>query len=300
MGLKGSRPVVGAWRGGALSSATNLIFDLPFTMTEYYSTASDLRWYSMLSEADRTTSRYLNNLAGAVQTYTAGTTVSERWNSPVIGPSQAYRGDSPEWVSRTGDTINAQPALTGDGAGHSGNGSSTSATVVLKRDGTEIASADDTFLETDVPAGPATYRLEATLQRESSFDLSTNISAAWTFRSDTASGATPTPLPLWNVSFLPTLNAANAAPAGRTFAIPATVSVQPGSTTASPSTVSVQYSTDDGTTWRNATVSGSNTSRTVTVAHPDANGFVSLKATVSDSAGNSVEQTIIRAYKIAR
>jgi hypothetical protein len=79
--------------------------------------------------------------------------------------------------------------------------------------------------------------------------------------------------------------------------MPVTVSVQPNSTAAGLNTVTVQYSTNDGATWTNATVSGTGTARTVT--HPRMTGFVSLRATVSDYAGNGVEQTIIHAYKIA-
>ncbi|HEX6470268.1 MAG TPA: hypothetical protein VF069_14315 [Streptosporangiaceae bacterium] len=46
-------------------------------------------------------------------------------------------------------------------------------------------------------------------------------------------------------------------------------------------------------------MTGSGAARTVTVVHPNITGFVSLRATATDVAGNSVRQTIIHAYKIA-
>jgi hypothetical protein len=38
----------------------------------------------------------------------------------------------------------------------------------------------------------------------------------------------------------------------------------------------------------------------VQVQHPDRAGFVSLRASARDAGGNTVEQTIIRAYRIVR
>jgi hypothetical protein len=35
------------------------------------------------------------------------------------------------------------------------------------------------------------------------------------------------------------------------------------------------------------------------VRHPAVDGFVSLRATATDGAGSTVEQTVIRAYRIA-
>jgi hypothetical protein len=38
---------------------------------------------------------------------------------------------------------------------------------------------------------------------------------------------------------------------------------------------------------------------TAQVRHPKQDGFVSLRASVTDNAGNTVQQTIIQAYRIA-
>jgi hypothetical protein len=61
--------------------------------------------------------------------------------------------------------------------------------------------------------------------------------------------------------------------------------------------VTVEVSHDDGATWKTAPVSGKGAIREATVDNP-AGGSVSLRAVVTDSAGNRVEQTIIRAYLV--
>jgi hypothetical protein len=63
--------------------------------------------------------------------------------------------------------------------------------------------------------------------------------------------------------------------------------------------VTVEASFDDGDTWQPLRVRGWGDDRTVVIDHPTGPGFVSLRATVADSNGNRVEQTIIHAYRLA-
>jgi hypothetical protein len=202
---------------------------------------------------------------------------------------------------RRGDTIAADVKLFGDGAGHPGHPFLlSSGQLELRRDGVVVGTSPyPSFPAFDVPSGYATYQLEATAERGAPAELSTRVNAVWTFRSATMGGDSWVRLPIWNVSFQPTLNAAGAAKAATRLAIPATIAVQPNSTAAALATVTVQYSTNDGQTWTNALVTGSGLSRTVIVDHPNITGFISLRATATDQAGNSVVQTVIRAYKIA-
>jgi long-subunit fatty acid transport protein len=98
------------------------------------------------------------------------------------------------------------------------------------------------------------------------------------------------------VRFTPSLDAGNKAPAGKLFTIPVTVASQSG---AGPDTVkqlAVQVSYDDGKTWQPTKAQRVGSGWTVTVAHPASGGFVSLRATATDSAGNTVDQTIVHAY----
>jgi len=83
-----------------------------------------------------------------------------------------------------------------------------------------------------------------------------------------------------------------------------TVSITPqqlpgatGAGTLGKPTVALSY--DDGKTWRSATVTkGPNGSWTVTVEALLRTKFVSIRTDLADSKGNSVSQTIIRAFGV--
>jgi hypothetical protein len=297
--FKGAHAYPGTGRYG-LSSQFTTAFNPPFPLTEYYNTGSNLRWQGFLTQ--QVTDGPVSDLESGLADYRAGTTVSEVWNKPVIGPAHGMAADPSRWAVRLGDLISTDIQLFGDSAGHPGRvWSYLTGQQVLRRDGVVLGEAPypadrQSF---PVPGGYGTYELTVSADRAAPIELSTHVDAVWTFKSDTIAGSSPVRLPLWNVSFRPTLNAGNSAPAGRSFSLPAVVTTQPNSTAAALRTVSVQYSTNDGATWKNAVVTGSGTNRTVTVVHPPGNGFVSLRATVTDQAGNGVVQTIIRAYKTA-
>jgi hypothetical protein len=57
----------------------------------------------------------------------------------------------------------------------------------------------------------------------------------------------------------------------------------------------VSYSHDDGKSGRNAGVGGNN----ALIYHPADAKWTSLKATAKDAKGNTVELTVIRAYRVA-
>ncbi|GAA3190174.1 hypothetical protein [Nonomuraea roseoviolacea] len=57
-------------------------------------------------------------------------------------------------------------------------------------------------------------------------------------------------------------------------------------------------STDDGASWRQVPVVPSGTGWTALIANPGIPGFVSLRATSTDTAGARVTQTITRAYAV--
>jgi hypothetical protein len=58
----------------------------------------------------------------------------------------------------------------------------------------------------------------------------------------------------------------------------------------------VQVSYDDGATWQPVHLVRSRDQWLAVVAHPKDAKFVSLKAQANDASGNTVDQTIIRAY----
>jgi hypothetical protein len=90
----------------------------------------------------------------------------------------------------------------------------------------------------------------------------------------------------------------NEAPAGGSFQFMVNAGHRPGADGAADLVNAiVNYSTDEGTSWQQASVTKAATGKyVVTVRHPAAGGYVWLKTRVWDTAGNWVEQTVQRAY----
>jgi hypothetical protein len=187
--------------------------------------------------------------------------------------------------------------LLGDAAGHTGCGSGRARTS-LSRDGDVIGETDRGGSgEFDVPADGGTYRLETDLTRYAGFVLSTRVTAAWTFTSEHVAGEDPEALPLMAVRYAPELDAHNRAPAGGRYQIPFTIDRL--GDIGRVSGVGVEASFDDGQTWTRLRVARPHDGRYVaSITHPAGNGFVSLRATVTDDRGNSLEQAIVRAYEL--
>ncbi|MEV0810135.1 S8 family serine peptidase [Micromonospora sp. NPDC050200] len=224
-------------------------------------------------------------------------TVHEDWNAAPYGPS--FSRLSPlQGITRNGDTMQVRVPLFSDAAGHFGDWRYDTARTALYRDGEPVGKTpypgSGRF---KVPPGEATYRVEtsATL---SFTDLSTEVSAAWTFRSTHVPGDDWAQLPAMAVRFAPPLAVDNSAPAGRPFVVPVTVERQPGAPDATVTALTVDVSYDGGKTWRKADLHQWGTGWAAKVQHPAGPGHVSLRATASDSAGNTVTQQIIQAYRL--
>ncbi|MFC3505507.1 S8 family serine peptidase [Micromonospora krabiensis] len=271
---------------GPIGSQTPI--DLPFKGTEYYNTDGGIEWTSTFVEGD--------NLTTQESTFQAGKTYSRTWNATPFGPTVLA---APTWsplgyAGRDGDTISvAAPPLFADAAGRPGNRDDLPVKLRLSRDGREVATADGPYADFAVPAGRATYRLEATVTRGAPDTLSTSVSVAWTFTS--AHTSKPEPLPLTTARATPVLDDTNTARVGRTLPVPVSLDRQAGSAAAPNRTLHVAASFDDGRTWVAVPV----VRGVAHVTHPRRPGFVSLRLTATDTAGAAVTQTIQRAYRIA-
>ncbi|MFG1696887.1 S8 family serine peptidase [Nonomuraea sp. NPDC049309] len=269
---------------------TEITFPMPSTITEYVNADGGVTWRRSFWE-DGPEGRATSLESGPAR-YAPGRTYQESWNTGVFSPVLAA-GEEGYGVTRSGDAIAANPSLYGDGAGHPGWSVITRARVALYRDGVLIGeSAQPGRIGFRVPPEDAGYRLVVETERGAPATLTTRNAVTWTFRSGHTEAATP--LPVSVVRFAPALDAANTAPSGRTYRIPIRVERQPGSAAGDVRELSVEVSFDDGATWSPARVHRGQ----VTVHHPAAAGFVSLRARATDSAGNAVEQTVIRAYRI--
>ncbi|CAL9462230.1 hypothetical protein SUDANB95_02646 [Actinosynnema sp. ALI-1.44] len=229
------------------------------------------------------------------RTYRPGRRYAEAFGFPVLGPTPPH--SARPYVFRVGDVVVADLWLFGDGAGNRGDALTATSRTTLHRDGEQIGETPLPGIGVfPVPPGPATYRLAADSSRPvESAEFSTRVRTTWTFRSDTAPGADPRPLPLTFVRFTPTLDGNGAAPAGRLLTVPLEITRQEGGDSGRVRRLRVEVSFDDGGTWTEAPVLG-HTAMVRNAAGPGA--CASLRVTGSDSRGNTFEQTLIRAYKL--
>ena len=266
---------------------------LPATPSIYVTT-EDVTWdgYLIYTNGDAEASF----LYSARTTYQPGRTYRQNWGRAVVGP--AFPAHSP-WVSRTGDTMGLTPPQA-DKEGHYGQGIAGRGSMDLYRNGVQLASLDYPFqapkdMEVVVPTGPGAYRLDVRTAGSGVLDLSTATQTSWTFKSTTTTGIAA--LPLWAVRFLP----GNELKAGRTHVLPIVAEAQQGSPVGQLKSVKVQTSTDDGKTWRAAPLRSTGGGRfAAVVAVPDGSTYVSVRAQAADSKGNTVQETITRAYKVTR
>lgn len=274
--------------GGSGPIGSRTPVDLPFHGTEYYNTDGGITWTSTLVEGDNSTLQE--------STFKAGRSYTQTWNAAPFGPTvaQAPALAPLGYAGRDGDTISvAALPLFGDAMGRPASRDDRPMQIRLLRDGKEVGTSDSPWAEFAVPAAKAAYRLEATTTRGAPDTLSTSVSVAWTFTS--AYTASPQRLPLTTVRPMPVLDDTNTARAGRIMTIPVTLDRQADSKAAANRSLTVSASFDDGRTWVALPVLRD----VALISHPRRAGFVALRLTATDTAGNTVTQTIQRAYRIS-
>ncbi|OLB82750.1 MAG: hypothetical protein AUI14_00075 [Actinobacteria bacterium 13_2_20CM_2_71_6] len=293
--------------GGATTGLN--ITHLPFERDEFYNNDDDGRgtlWRPIMIEqfADPDFgTQDLTSFDQAPTGYLAGHHYDEVWNRAVFGP--AFPAQAPDywpWDFRFGDKLELAVPLFSDRVGRAGFDRLAAGQTTLFRDGVKFAEAPDSFgHEFLVPPGDAAYRLEVSCTRAAQYPLSTSVSTAFTFRSAHVDGdiRTKAILPLSAIRFAPGLDSKESAPAGRSFSLPVSVQRQPGGPAAGTGSLTVEVSYDNGKTWKAASVTTTSDGWTAQLSHPRKAGYVSLRAKYADAAGNTTEETIIRAYRIS-
>ncbi|MGI5153358.1 S8 family serine peptidase [Plantactinospora sp. CA-294935] len=273
-----------------------MTFPLPSTRIEYYNTDGRAQWFRSVDETTGSGAEqaYLTSLVAPPTTYRAGQSYQEQWSRGVFGPTVAAPPYEHQWVTRLGDTLTVQAPLYGDGVGRAGFSSIATGRITLERDGKVLAELDGLNGTIELPPETGDYRLTMTAERGGPATLSTRVSVTWTFRSGHVDGESPVRLPISTVRFSPRVDNDNSTPAGQTGTIPVTVTAQPESGAGANENLTVEVSYDDGVNWAPAEV----TAGQAVLRHPAEPGYVSLRASATDTAGNTVTQTVIRAYKI--
>ena len=275
---------------------------LPARQTLYFQ-PSGVRWtgqfreYDLDEETGDLTTR--SELGMSPRVFKAGTSTEAQWNRGVLGPafppadSRPFDPVARPWAGRTGDHLCADLPLFTDSSDHAGFSATDQARTTLTRDGEVVVDSTGPagVVEAELPAGEAAYRLAVEAERTSQQGVSSEVDVAWTF---TSAHVANQPLPLSTIRFRPTLDSRNRARPGTAW-IPVTVERQRGSTAAPVRTLTVEASYDDGKTWQSAPLKQG----AAKVVPPAGTRYVSLRATSTDRAGNTVTQTILRAYAIS-
>ncbi|MEV0734201.1 S8 family serine peptidase [Polymorphospora sp. NPDC050346] len=296
---------VAAWRanstpdpdldGGGFMLSTELPGVVtPARRTEYYN--DDVSWLSSIRERTVAGDLLMLELEAPKEvTYRAGRSHDERWNSAALTVTLAAPYPGTPAVLRDGDTIRASLTEYADGAGHVGLPYAIdNHEFTLHRGDTLIGGYDYMYGSWEVAAEPTTYRMRYAFDLPEPYRLSRQVETVWTFT--TSAGQTGA-LPLTSIGFRPALELDNSARAGRKVSIPLTFTQQETAGRVESATVSVSF--DDGRTWVPARTTEKRGEFTATVEHPrKLSGFVSLRATAVDAAGNTVTTTVYRAYEV--
>ncbi|WP_376771488.1 S8 family serine peptidase [Micromonospora polyrhachis] len=272
---------------------------VPGQRVEYHNT-KDVRWTAELQisrQGDDVWPVTETVLQAIPATYRAGRHYQQRWNGAPYGLS--FPGYwSTDGIVRQGDNMLVNLPMFGDSGGHPGGSLTTAARTALYRNGALVGeNSEPGYGWFEVPSDRANYRLETFATRNVS-ELGTRVEASWTFKSGHVPGDDFSAVPAMVVRYAPRLDVANSAPAGRAFDIPVTVAHQAGAPTSAVRSLTVEVSYDDGKTWQKAKLRSADRGWVATVRHPGQPGYVSLRAKAVDSTGNTVTQSVIRAYKL--
>jgi subtilisin family serine protease len=269
---------------------------LPYSLDEFYT--PDHAWYGTFNqqlEPDLFTEPETALSTTSPRTFKRGQATTERWNFGVLGPAFGPDGDGGvAHAMRFRDEIYFSIGLHTDQVrGRNGTANDTGSTTLFK-DGKQIGHED--YAGTGlfvVPSGEGTYQLHT--EGTNDLTVSSKIVADWTFKSSTVTGDEYEAVPLVAVRFAPALDNQNRAPRAVPTMVPVSVDHNAGGT-AKPT--SIQVSHDEGVTWKPAPILGNGARWYTMLSHPAGAKTVSLRASASDNAGNSVNQTILRAFTL--
>ncbi|WP_432043282.1 S8 family serine peptidase [Streptomyces cadmiisoli] len=272
---------------------------------EYVSTG-DTQWQHAVAygPVDQLASPLQGGMRDDLHTYRPGQRTTEDWYRAVVRPSIPRGGHLPS--VRDGNNLAVYVSDFNDSSetvhwSHAQFGSvSDKSEAVLYRNGKQIAeSGQGAWANFEVPAGNAEYRLDlATSRASDNWRFATGTRTSWTFRSDTTS--TKTVLPMLQLDYDVPVDLRNAVGSQRKHTIGLGVRMQDGMPAPTGVSVKVEASYDDGKSWTRATTARKGSGFTATVERPSrvhGDAYVTLRVTATDAAGNSVQQTVDRAYQ---
>ncbi|MEV7281381.1 S8 family serine peptidase [Streptomyces sp. NPDC093111] len=285
--------------GTAVSFGSLETVPAPGTRTDYY-TAGDTAWRQLIGSSFP----FGELMVGATHTYRPGERRTERWYDGVIAPTapRDAAGKPVLAAERQGDLIGFADAMWGDTTHHAEPGSfGDIGNLRLSRDGEIIGETGWPSGVFEVPAEPGRYALEQNTMKIGSkvWARSTSVKSVWEFTSKSDPSVYSQGIPILFPRYdlpedgLKTLAATD----GQRIGLGATGHA--GYTSAALTSARLSYSYDGGETWTSARVSQQGDGWIATVNHAGATGKqVTLKTELTDANGNSVTQTVVRAYDV--
>ncbi|MBD0421599.1 hypothetical protein H0H10_21005 [Streptomyces sp. TRM S81-3] len=245
-------------------------------------------------------------MMGAVRTYRAGERRTEDWYGGVLAPATPRDASGREQLAaeRQGNRIGVVPAMWGDREHAANQGSfGDLGSMTLGIDGEVAGTSACPYGVFEVPAADSAYELTLRTmkigQPSQVWKRSVSTETTWSFRSRFEEGVYSQGLPVLFPQYrlpedgMKTL----AAHDGQriTLGVTGHAGYRPGELRAAK----LSYSYDGGGTWTEAATDRHDGVWTATVDHAGASGKqVTLKVALTDTKGNSVTQTVTRAYDV--
>ncbi|MGK5742543.1 S8 family serine peptidase [Micromonospora sp. URMC 103] len=231
-------------------------------------------------------------------TYRPGSSAVERFFEPIERP---HLNNNFKLPRRSGDSLDLDvPGWGGDDhVGMAMNGATQS--NQLYQGDALLAESSSTWISGTAPrAGDLPYRLVVrTAQDPAAGGYSVRTESEWRFRSKApAAGVESSVVPLLQLDYAVDTDASGTA--RRTTDLTVSAAHLPGVTgCGSVGQVGLDISYDDGAHWQRQTVSRTGDgSWTARLRAPKGAAYVSLRARAADGAGDSVSQTVIRAFGV--
>lgn len=242
--------------------------------------------------------------------YQAGERSTTSWFETVIRP--AIPSDADGLTShREGDVLTIRiPEFADASDDHYGRAeepespwSPDKVTARLYRNGELLAEGPGAWGVYPASTDEAEYRLDLTVERDQpEWEFSTRTDTSWTFRSARPNGERDL-LPLLQVDYEIDTDRYNRAPSGRAVRLGLVARHQDGLGDIESAGMTAQVSFDDGATWEDVRLIDEGEGHFLAlVQHPPLSrttGYVSLRVQATDTAGNRVEQTVLRAYGLS-
>lgn len=232
--------------------------------------------------------------------YGARTTSDVTWFGPILRPRMGPLDSQP--IRYLDQMYVPVPGWGDSGSGHVGTTGGGNFEVrnraTLYQGDTELLWGNAEFLPVDggLPAERLPYRVVVDNDRADwAGPYSTHTHTEWDFTSAASGPDAVEPLPLVQLDYGVDTDTAGRAP--RSARLTVTPSHLPG-IEARVGRPMVEVSYDDGATWRRLDLTRDRGSWSARLAAPRGAEFVSLRTSVEDSDGNSVSQTLTRAFGV--